>query len=35
VKSPMSHVVKQSLSVRLVVVRINIFWPYSYTLYVC
>jgi hypothetical protein len=35
VKSPMSYVVKQPLSIRLVVVRINIFLPYSYTLYVC
>jgi hypothetical protein len=35
VKSPMSYVVKQSLSVWLVVVRIKVFLPYSYKLHVC
>jgi hypothetical protein len=35
VKSPMSYVVKRLLSVWLVVVRINVFLPYSYKLYVC
>jgi hypothetical protein len=35
VKSPMSYVVKWPLSIWLVVVRINVFLPYSYTLHVC
>jgi hypothetical protein len=35
VKSPMSYVVKRSLSVWLVVVRINVLLPYSYKLHVC
>jgi hypothetical protein len=35
VKSPMSYVVKRLLRVWLVVVRINVFLPYSYTLHVC
>jgi hypothetical protein len=35
VKSPMSYVVKWPLSVWLVVVRINVFLPYSYKLHVC
>jgi hypothetical protein len=35
VKSLMSYVVRQSLSVWLVVVRINVFLPYSYILHVC
>jgi hypothetical protein len=35
VKSPMRCVVKRSLSVWLVVVRINVFLPYSYKLHVC
>jgi hypothetical protein len=35
VKSPMSYVVKRPLSVWLVVVRINVFLPYSYKLHVC
>jgi hypothetical protein len=35
VKSPMSYVVKRPLTVWLVVVRINVFLPYSYTLHVC
>jgi uncharacterized membrane-anchored protein len=35
VKYPMSYVVKGSLSVWLVVVRINVFLPYNYKLHVC
>jgi hypothetical protein len=35
VKSPMSCVVKRPLSVWLVVIRINVFLPYSYKLHVC
>jgi hypothetical protein len=35
VKSPMSYVVKRSLSAWLVVVKINVFLPYSYKLHVC
>jgi hypothetical protein len=35
VKSPMSCVVKRSLTVWLVVVMINVFLPYSYKLHVC
>jgi hypothetical protein len=35
VKSLMSYVVKRPLSVWLVVVRINVFLPYSYKLHVC
>jgi hypothetical protein len=35
VKSPMSYVVKRSLSVWLVVVTINVLLPYSYKLNVC
>jgi hypothetical protein len=35
VKSPMSYVVKRPLSVWIVVVRINVFLPYSYKLHVC
>jgi hypothetical protein len=31
-KTPKSYVVRQVLSVWLVVVRINVFLPYSYTL---
>jgi hypothetical protein len=34
-KSPMNYVVKRTLSVWLVCVRINVFLPYSYTLHVC
>jgi hypothetical protein len=32
---PMSYVVKRLLSIWLVVVRINVFLPYSYKLHVC
>jgi hypothetical protein len=35
VKSLMSYAIKLPLSVWLVVVRINVFLPYSYTLHVC
>jgi hypothetical protein len=35
VKSLMSCVVKRSLSIWLVIVRINVFLPYSYKLHVC
>jgi hypothetical protein len=34
VKSPIGYVVKRPLSIWLVVVRINVFLPYSYTLHV-
>jgi hypothetical protein len=34
VKSPMRYVVKRQLSVWLIVVRINVFLPYSYKLHV-
>jgi hypothetical protein len=35
VKSPMSYAVIRTLSVWLIVVRINVLLPYSYTLHVC
>jgi hypothetical protein len=34
-KSPISYIVKRPLSIWLVVVRINVFLSYSYTLHVC